>query len=133
MIRVTQLARLADATPKAIRYYDKLGLLKTQRTASGYREFDERTVDVVRIIRRAQLLGLQMPEIREIVDLLGHGEEPCERVRVMLQHRREDVARRIRELNAFDRFLGELETTASGREQACAILAKVNVRRKPAG
>ncbi|TAM58517.1 MerR family transcriptional regulator [bacterium] len=122
---IGELARRAGVTPKAVRYYERRGLLCSQRTASGYRVFDERAVEIMRAIRRAQSLGLPFDEIREIVQLLRKGEQPCQRVRLMLREKREEVARRVRELEAFDRFLTDLESTSTGAGDGCAILARV--------
>ena len=125
-MRVGDLARRTNVTPKAIRYYDKLGLINARRTPSGYREFDEHAVEIVYAIRRAQLLGLQMNDIREIVDLLKRGEQPCGRVQTFLREKQADVAQRLRELKAFERFLGELQSMRiDSNVKACQILARV--------
>ena len=127
MILVSDLARLAGATPKAIRYYDKLGLIRAERNASGYRSFDESAVEFVRLIRRAQLLGLRLEEIREILDLLQEGRRPCSHVRDLLQQKRREVTHRIRELKALDRFLTELgSTSVRCTSRSCPILARVD-------
>ncbi|TAM78267.1 MerR family transcriptional regulator [bacterium] len=125
MMYVGELARRAGVTPKAVRYYERLGLINAQRTASGYRTFDDRSLETMLTIRRAQMLGLPLDQVREIVELLRNGEQPCGHVRDMLRERRLAVAKRIRELKAFDRFLRELETTVPDEGPECAILARV--------
>ncbi|TAM99263.1 MAG: MerR family transcriptional regulator [Rhizobiaceae bacterium] len=126
MMYIGELARRVGATPKAVRYYERLGLLRSRRTQSGYREFDEQSVEIVRAIRRMQFLGIPINEVREILALLEEEAQPCEQVRRLLRDRRADVAQRIRELKAFDRVLADLESTAPGGSGGCAILARVD-------
>ncbi|BEK88290.1 MerR family DNA-binding transcriptional regulator [Nocardia seriolae] len=50
-MRIGQLARLAEVSPKAIRRYEALGLVSPARTANGYRDYYADTVRLVREIR----------------------------------------------------------------------------------
>ncbi|MDE2572851.1 MAG: MerR family DNA-binding protein [bacterium] len=128
MMYIGELARRVGATPKAVRYYERLGLLLARRAPSGYREFDERSVEIVRMIRRARFLGIPLNEVREILALLEEHSRPCEHVRRLLRERRAEVAQRIADLNSFDRFLAELESVPAGESGGCAILACVDPR-----
>jgi DNA-binding transcriptional MerR regulator len=56
-MRIGVLAARAGVTQKAVRYYERCGLLDPGRTDSGYRDFDERELLVVRAIRQSQSLG----------------------------------------------------------------------------
>ena len=40
--RTAAFAALAGVTPRALRHYDRLGLLKPRRTTAGYRIYTER-------------------------------------------------------------------------------------------
>ncbi|HEX5843046.1 MAG TPA: MerR family transcriptional regulator, partial [Pseudomonas sp.] len=51
---IGQLAKLTDSTPKAIRHYEKLGLLPVPQRQGSYRYYDEHHVTLVRMIRQAQ-------------------------------------------------------------------------------
>jgi MerR family transcriptional regulator, copper efflux regulator len=53
---------------KTIRYYDDLGLLKTNgRIEGGYRIFDSDVFVRLKFIKRAQNLGLSLSEIKEFL------------------------------------------------------------------
>ena len=43
--RIHEFARLAGVTVKALRHYDRLGLLRPRRTGSGYRVYSDSDLD----------------------------------------------------------------------------------------
>src|SRR5436309_5433385 len=75
---IGRLAKLSGVRPDTIRFYERSGLLpKPQRLASGYRTYDDAALKQVRFIRKAQSLGFSLDEIQRIMNLRGHGREPC--------------------------------------------------------
>jgi len=72
-MRIGELADRASVTVKAVRYYESLGLLKVQRLANGYREYDESQVDAVREIHGLRLLGMPVDDTRPFVECLASG------------------------------------------------------------
>jgi DNA-binding transcriptional MerR regulator len=129
---IGELAARAGVTPKAVRYYERRGLLKPERTKAHYRDFDERALAVVQTIRRGQNLGIQLDELREVVELIDHGSAPCQTVRSLLAEKRADVARRIKELRDFDKMLAKLEG-AEGTDDPgeCSILKRAEHAHAP--
>ncbi|MFI5956146.1 MerR family transcriptional regulator [Cryptosporangium sp. NPDC051539] len=61
------MARRTGTTPRALRYYEEQTLLEPRRTASGYRDYDERSIDVVRHIQLLLSAGLGTSVIAEIL------------------------------------------------------------------
>jgi DNA-binding transcriptional MerR regulator len=52
-------------TTKALRYYERVGLLpEPDRIDSGYRDYGDTVFDRLRFIRAAQAVGLTLGEIR---------------------------------------------------------------------
>ena len=87
-IYIGKVARAAELTPQAIRYYERLGLIeKAQRTSSGYRVYPPTALDRVRFIKQAQGLGLGLAEIREVLRLKYSGQSPCNCVRELLKQK----------------------------------------------
>jgi MerR family copper efflux transcriptional regulator len=63
-LRIKQVAQASGFTPATLRYYEQLGLLpEPTRTASGYRTYDQRTLDRLAFIARAKQLGCTLEEI----------------------------------------------------------------------
>ena len=65
--RMEEVVRRTGLTPRAIRYYEEMGLLSPSgRTAGGFRLFDEGEIaQLVRIKELQALLGFSLAEIKE--------------------------------------------------------------------
>jgi DNA-binding transcriptional MerR regulator len=69
-MRSGELARNAGVNLQTIRFYERQGLLpKPERTASGYRSYQQSDLERVLFIRRNQELGFTLAEIKQITDL----------------------------------------------------------------
>ncbi|MGA5302805.1 MerR family transcriptional regulator [Nucisporomicrobium flavum] len=66
-MRISELARQAGTTPRALRYYEEQGLLRPARLASGYRHYDEQALRTVRHIQLLLSAGLSTAAIAEIL------------------------------------------------------------------
>ncbi|KUL25433.1 MerR family transcriptional regulator [Actinoplanes awajinensis] len=66
-MRISELARQAGTTPRALRYYEEQGLLHPARLASGYRQYDEQALRAVRHIQLLLSAGLNTTAIAEIL------------------------------------------------------------------
>ena len=77
LLTIGALARRSGFTIKALRFYDRRGLLlPAGRRRSGYRLYVEADVDRLEFIRQAKALGLTLEAIRELVTAVsapGHG------------------------------------------------------------
>ena len=108
-LTVSKLADQVGMTPDALRYYEHTGLLPTpERTASGYRLYDEETADRLRFIKGAQRLGLKLREIRELLEVLDRGLCPCGHTEAMLRQRAREIDEEIVRLRDLKGQLGRL-------------------------
>ena len=70
-LRIGDLARAAGTTPRTVRYYEELGLLKpsADRAAGAHRTYTEDDVERLRhIIRLKGLLGVSLEELGELLE-----------------------------------------------------------------
>lgn len=66
---IQQLSRLSGVTTRALRWYDKLGLLKPSgRTEGGYRLYGPAEVDRLQDILYYRALGVELARVKEILD-----------------------------------------------------------------
>lgn len=92
-LTIGKLAKQAGVTTKAIRHYEKIGLLPpVKRGDNRYRYYDENHIYQLRFIRRAQKLGLTLTEIGELMDLAR--DVRCNELRASLD---KIFSRKIRE------------------------------------
>ena len=124
-MRIGKASREAGVNAQTLRYYERRGLLpKTNRRASGYREYDSATVALVRFIRNAQELGFTLAEIGELVELRARRSRSDEDVRQLATRKIEEMDRRIRKLTQMKTELAELvERCGSARcRDDCVII-----------
>ena len=75
-LTVSEVAAQTGFSPSALRYYDKLGLVRPpDRSEAGYRLYDERSVERLGFVARAKRLGLPLGDIADLLDLWG--DEEC--------------------------------------------------------
>ena len=66
---IQQLSRLSGVTTRALRWYDKIGLLKPSgRTEGGYRRYGPAEVDRLQDILYYRALGVELARVKEILD-----------------------------------------------------------------
>ena len=100
---------------KTIRYYDNLGLLKTNgRTEGGYRIFDSDVFVRLKFIKRAQNLGLSLSEIKEFLSVHDRGNLPCDQIKVKLEEKLVAIKEQIQQLQILKQ---ELKGLLSGWEK----------------
>jgi hypothetical protein len=77
----------------AVRFYERQGLVASERLANGYRTYDREAIDVLRFINRAKALGFSLEEVREILMVRRSGTAPCAIMRRQLRRLRLSPAR----------------------------------------
>jgi DNA-binding transcriptional MerR regulator len=65
---VHQFAELAGVTVKALRHYDRLGLLRPERSQSGYRLYQQADLARLQQILALKSIGLPLKHIRMLID-----------------------------------------------------------------
>ena len=89
-LKIGQVATLAGVAVDTVRYYESRGLVAAAgRRSSGYRIFDETTVERIKLIKQLQELGLTLEEIeRMFAAVIEHGsdcKDETERIEVALR------------------------------------------------
>ncbi|MEV7805208.1 MerR family transcriptional regulator [Microbispora sp. NPDC088329] len=72
-MRIGELARRAGVSTRALRYYEQRGLIRSRRSANGYREYDESDIPIVTEIRGLMSVGFTLEDARPFVDCLRSG------------------------------------------------------------
>ncbi|MDI3195006.1 MerR family transcriptional regulator [Pseudarthrobacter sp. AL07] len=93
MLTIGRAAKHTGLTPKAIRLYERRGLIRTPpRSSGGYRLYTADDIDTMAFIRRARSLGLALEDIAGILTLQEEsGTPPCATVRGILTQRVQDI------------------------------------------
>lgn len=114
-LRIGEVAKETGLSVKAIRFYEKIGLIpRAERTiSSSYRLYTGADVRRLRLIQRFKLLGLTLSQIKEAVESLKAEGCDCKRLKPRLQKLVDDqlqeINRKLRELSMLREELKKLK------------------------
>ena len=110
-MRIGELADASGVSTRSLRYYEAQGLIRSERTPGGWRDFDGSTVERVVLIQHLFAAGLSSTTIHELLPCLE--ARPEERNGAMerllaqeverLEAKRRDVDRELDTLRALRR------------------------------
>lgn len=106
-LKIGDVAKSSGIGVEALRFYERSRLLgRPRRSHSGYRVYDTEVLKRLDFIKRAQILGFSLDEIRRIIADKQAGRSPCLEVREIVHHRLEELDERIKEMRRYRRELG---------------------------
>ena len=91
-MRIGELARLAETTPRALRYYESRGLLTSRRDALGHRTYDPVAVLRLHQIRVLREIGFGLEETKPFLDCLRDGRTDADACSASLDAYRNKLA-----------------------------------------
>ena len=124
-LTISKLASRGGVNVTTIRYYERRGLLpKPSRTASGYRLYADDAERRLRFIRKAQLLGFSLVEIRDLLSLRMKPDTTCADIRMHAKEKITAVDRKIADLQRIKNALTKLASACRGKgpTSECPIL-----------
>lgn len=126
-MRIAELEQRTGVSRHTLRYYEKEGLLlEVGRRGNNYRDYSEKAVQRVDMVRQLKALGFSLKEIREVLDALRSDSIDCDQGAALMAEKKAAVDRKITELKAVSRMLGAEQkrllasAEAQRRSQACA-------------
>jgi DNA-binding transcriptional MerR regulator len=121
--RIGTLSQLSGVNIETIRYYEKVHLLPAaSRAGNGYRQYDDAFVERLAFIRRGRELGFTIDQIRELLALAHHPEQPCVNADRMTRSHLEDIEGKIRDLQRMRRALRRVVDCHSQTAEHCQLL-----------
>lgn len=122
-MNISQAARQSGLTPKALRYYESIDLLRPQRSANGYRDYSERDLETLRFIQRARAVGFSVEEVRDLLGLYHNPSRRSHDAKLLVLDKLEHIETQLRNLREMRATLKELASRCAGDESPeCAIL-----------
>jgi Cu(I)-responsive transcriptional regulator len=108
-MHIGELAHASGTKVETIRYYERIGLLPPPpRTGGNYRDYSAAHANRLSFTRRARDLGFSIEQIRALLDLADHKQQPCEAVDVIARAHLAEVKRKLADLRALRRELESL-------------------------
>ena len=128
LLRIGEVARLVDTTPRTIRYYEEIGLLPVEERETGrHRLYTEADVERLReLLRLKDLLGVSLEELKALVE--------AEDARAALRDEWRKGGKETRPRAILDEAIGhigrQLELVRSRRVQLEGLEAELAGRRR---
>lgn len=113
MFTIGKLARRAEITTDAIRFYEREGLVvPAAKTDAGYRLYEEHALRRLRFIKQAQQCGFSLAEIRDLLALKTSANGCCHDVRSAAIEKKLFLEHKIK-------VLKHMSSALNGLIQAC--------------
>ena len=124
-MNIGQAAKASGVSAKMIRYYEQTGLIPAaDRKDSGYRDYSDTDVHMLRFIRRARDLGFSVGGIAELLGLWRDRSRHSAEVKRLAEAHVAELRRKARELEAMAATLETLSNACHGDHRPdCPILA----------
>lgn len=128
---VLTIGRLASATHtnvETIRFYEKSGILPSPaRTGGNYRSYDPEHLKRLSFIRRARDLGFSLGEVKALLGLSDDRTRSCAAVDDIARRHRDEVERKIADLQALKAELDRvIDTCQCGTVADCRIIESLS-------
>ena len=120
---ISDLAKEFDLTPRAIRFYEDMGLLQPERSGAGGRNrvYSPRDRTRLRLTLRAKRLGLSLTEAKEIIDLYDSPRDTgvqLQKFLAVLAGHRKQLEDQMADLQA------TLDEVKEQEKEACTLLKR---------
>jgi DNA-binding transcriptional MerR regulator len=132
LLKIGEVAKASGVGIEALRFYERSGLLgRPARTQSGYRLYDTQVLTRLDFIKRAQVLGFSLQEIKQIIADKQAGRSPCREVREIVRQRLDELDEKLKEMRRYRRELGAAlarwEVTGELDGHICGLIEKADV------
>lgn len=131
-LKIGEVAKASGIGIEALRFYERSGLLgRPGRTHSGYRVYDAEVLTRLDFIKRAQVLGFSLQEIKQIIADKQAGRSPCQEVRRIVRHRLDELDEKMREIRRYRKELGaafaKWEQTGELDGHVCGLIEDTDI------
>ena len=123
-MNIGEVSKLADVNSKMVRRYEDLGIIpKAGRSLSGYRQYSDKDVHILRFVKRARELGFSMKDIKQLVSLWRNKTRSSSQVKNIAMKHRTELEKKLKEIQAMVNTLNQLVENCHGDERPdCPIL-----------
>ena len=129
-LRIGEVAKRAETTPRTIRYYEEIGLLPAsgERKPGTHRTYAEADVErLTELLRLKDLLGLTLVELKEMVEV----EDARAKLRLEWGQGVEDPGRRHQILEQSHRFMNrQLKLVRRRRDEVARLEVELIAKRR---
>jgi MerR family gold-responsive transcriptional activator of gol and ges genes len=126
-MNIGQASKASGVSAKMIRYYEQTGLIPAaDRKSSGYRDYSDTDVHMLRFIRRARDLGFSVAAIGDLLGLWRDEKRKSAEVKRLAQGHIDALEKKIEDLRDMSNSLTVLVNACNGDHRPhCPILQRL--------
>ncbi|TCK01556.1 MerR family transcriptional regulator [Volucribacter psittacicida] len=123
-MNITQVAKLTQLSPKAIRFYEEKGLITApSRASNGYRQYQQQHIAELRLLHQARTVGFSLTEAKQLLQLYRNPKRRSAEVKQYTLQKIADIEQQIQHLNQMKDYLQQLAEQCPGNnDEYCPII-----------
>ncbi len=127
-MNIGEASKRSEVNSKMIRRYEELGIIpKAGRSDSGYRQYSENDVHVLKFVKRSRELGFSMKDIKQLVSLWRNRSRPSSQVKSIASKHVSELEKKLSEIQAMLSTLNKLVKNCHGDHRPdCPILDELD-------
>lgn len=113
---IGKISKRTGLSRDTIRFYEKKGLIKVNRTASewnNYKNYDEDVLNRLLLIKKAKDFGFTLNEVAEILGLFEMNEASCSTMSIKVNEKLKEIDKKIMELQEMKKMISDKVVEAS--------------------
>lgn len=104
-MKINEVAKKLNIPPSTIRYYEQRGLILSLRSDNGYRQYNNDSLELLKLLIYAKNLGFTLNEIKVFAKaMVGTGLEK-QKVNQAMEKKVEELNQKITDLKKFQKNL----------------------------
>ena len=120
---INEIAKKLRITSRTIRYYEDIGIIKSERLENNYRYFNEDNLDKLKFLVRSRNLGFSLNECKDLIKLFENDNRKSSNVRAIAKKKLKNNSKQIDELQNLKKSLEWLVNKCPGNDKPdCPIM-----------
>ncbi len=125
--KISDISKMTDLSADTLRYYEKIGLLKTvSRAPSGVRHYSNQDLSCLRFIQRAKTMNFSLDEIAKLLQMRENPGRAKKSVRQLTQDKLNEVDAHLKILTTLQKELTLLINLCTGSKGGCPIIDNIS-------
>lgn len=127
-MNIGKTSKLSNLSVKTVRYYSNIGLVKAyQNEKTGYREYSDKDISLLKFIGKARKFNFSIPECKELLSLYENKMRPSKEVKKITLEKISEIDIKLKELQDLRNDLNFLANSCQGDDRSiCPILDELS-------
>ena len=123
MLSIGELARETGVKIPTIRYYEQMGLIEAlERTSGNQRRYSREELRRLSFIRHSRDLGFSIEDIRELLNLSEHPDQPCSDAHQIAVRHLADTKLKLSKLKRLEQELNRITACDASSIGECSVI-----------